>query len=281
MIQRLKITVLIDDKGDRSDLKSEHGLALWIEADDRRILFDTGQSDALLQNARVLGIDLAEADAIVLSHGHYDHTGGLAAVLETNKTATVYCHPGAVVPRYSRRPKHTVKSIGMLPASLETLYGSGRTHWVSQPEPIGGSVGLTARIPRATAYEDIGGAFFLDSEGKYPDPIEDDLAMWLRTDSGVVVVTGCCHSGIVNTVNYIRTLVAGKVVYCLLGGLHLMDASPDRIARTCDVLAASGIRHMMPCHCTGPEATCAMQASGSFACDCGSTGTVLNLLTPV
>jgi len=113
MIGNLNITILVDNQSSKAELHSEHGLSLWIEADDKRILFDTGQSEMLIRNAKVLGIDLRTADTLVLSHGHYDHTGGVAAVLDLNPEISVYCHPGVFMPRYSRQPDGKMKPVGI------------------------------------------------------------------------------------------------------------------------------------------------------------------------
>ena len=95
MIQNIRITTLVENTASGVSLLAEHGLSFWIEYANKRILFDTGQSNILVKNAKALGIDLAETDAIVLSHGHYDHTGGLAAVLNIAEKAKIYLHPGA------------------------------------------------------------------------------------------------------------------------------------------------------------------------------------------
>jgi 7,8-dihydropterin-6-yl-methyl-4-(beta-D-ribofuranosyl)aminobenzene 5'-phosphate synthase len=113
MIRHLRITVLMEHRSLREGLATEHGLALWIEADGMRILFDTGQSGAFTGNAKALGIDLSQADFIVLSHGHYDHTGGLESALEVAPQARTCFHPEAGIPRYSRHPGLPVRPIGM------------------------------------------------------------------------------------------------------------------------------------------------------------------------
>lgn len=122
MIEKLSITVLLDNVSHSEGLLCEHGLALWIVAGGRRILFDTGQSEMLIRNAEVLGIDLRTADTLVLSHGHYDHTGGVADVLDLNPEISVYSHPGIFMPRYSRQPDGKMKPVGIATqASVEQV----------------------------------------------------------------------------------------------------------------------------------------------------------------
>ncbi|MDD5451902.1 MAG: MBL fold metallo-hydrolase [Desulfovibrionales bacterium] len=209
---RFRITILVDNQA-APGLMSEHGLSLWIEAEDKRILFDTGQGSALAANASVLGVDLSEIDILVLSHGHYDHTGGIPQLLKVNKKVEAYCHPGVVQPRYAIRdgtpkpiqmPRESIVSINKLPAQ--------RLHWVSQPLLLSERIGITGPIPRQTSYEDTGGPFFLDPEGRRVDPIDDDLALWVQTEDGLVICVGCCHAGLVNTLNHVRRLNKGSRV---------------------------------------------------------------------
>jgi 7,8-dihydropterin-6-yl-methyl-4-(beta-D-ribofuranosyl)aminobenzene 5'-phosphate synthase len=256
IVRRLAITILVDNRADLPGFGREHGFSLWIEADDRKILFDTGQSDLLLHNAELLGIDPGSADALVLSHGHYDHTGGLCEVLGAGAGAPVYCHPRIFAARFSRQPDGTMKSIGIADEPAKTL----RRHidavrWVTEPVRISPSIGITGPIPRVNGFEDTGGAFFLDPEGRRPDPVEDDLALWFTTPAGTIVVTGCCHSGIINTIACVTRQTGNPAVYAIIGGLHLLHASPDRLARSCRALEAAGVTGIVSCHCTGESAT--------------------------
>jgi 7,8-dihydropterin-6-yl-methyl-4-(beta-D-ribofuranosyl)aminobenzene 5'-phosphate synthase len=273
MISRLSITIIVDNASTGNMLLAEHGLSLWIEADERRILFDTGQSNALLRNAQTLGIDLSKADSIVLSHGHYDHTGGLSAVLDMNTNGIVYCHPAVAVPRYSLRPDLTCQSIGM---SSDALFKSGRVRWVSRKEQLDESIHLTGPIPRSTRFEDTGGNFFLDPEGKCADPIEDDLSMFVATNQGLVVATGCCHSGIINTVRYIQKLRPGTKIRAIIGGLHLLHASAERLEQTIVELKKLSLERIVACHCTGESAIQALKSSLKDIVTDGATGEKFN-----
>jgi len=158
----ISIAIVVDNQA-VSGFVGEHGLSLWIEADGIRVLFDTGQGVALAPNSRALGIDLGRTDIVVLSHGHYDHTGGIPHVLQKARGARIYCHPGAVHPRYSIRdgaprpihmPRPSVTVVNQLPD--EQLY------WVQAPTQLSENVGITGPVPRNTGYEDTGGPFYLD-----------------------------------------------------------------------------------------------------------------------
>lgn len=255
MRNRGVLTVLVDNQAD-SNLTAEHGFALWIEVGDRRILLDTGQGQALAGNALALGIDPGQADTLVLSHGHYDHTGAVPGVLAAAPQVAVYAHAGVTEPRYSIRDG-AARDIRMPPASVRALYRLPlyRMHWASGPVLLGEGIGLSGSIPRRTEYEDTGGPFFLDPEGQRPDTLDDDQALWIATEAGLVVCLGCCHSGLINTLTYLREITGEQRILAVLGGLHLGAASPERLEKTVAALNELRPGMLVPCHCTGEAAT--------------------------
>lgn len=268
-----KVTILVDNRAGEG-LLAEHGLSLWIEAGGMRVLFDTGQS-ALDFNARVLGVDTGSADALVLSHGHYDHTGGIPAVLHEARNLPVYVQPGVTKPRYAIRGE-TAKAIGMPREASASLDKHPREnlHRIRGTVMLADGIGLTGPIPRVTAFEDTGGPFYLDPEGKLPDPIEDDLALWFRMKDGLVVCAGCSHAGIVNTLEYVRGLADGLPVRAVIGGFHLGEASRERLDRTMDALRMLAPEIIVPCHCTGAEAVEAMKRALGERVTPGAAGMV-------
>lgn len=252
---QLRITILVDNHAG-CGLIEEHGLSLWIETEGRRIVFDTGQGGALASNAKALGVNLAQADMLVLSHGHYDHTGAVPLVLRHRDDIRVYCHPATVQPRYSIR-NEMPKPIAMpeqSKAALDHLHAHN-LQWVSRPLRLSEKMGITGSIPRQTAYEDTGGPFFLDRKGTRPDPIVDDLALWIQTDQGVVVCVGCCHAGLVNTLRQVQQLAAEPRIRAVIGGFHLLNASGQRLDHTVAALESLKPAMLVPCHCTGEAAT--------------------------
>ncbi len=255
MPKQLRLQLLVDNESP-ADLLSEHGFSAWIEAGERRLLFDTGQGTALMHNAERLGIDLSCADTLLLSHGHYDHTGGVPAFLAVNRSATVIsgrdlaarrysCHPGQAV-RYIGINENTQRALAELPASRRV-----------EPESafqLTPGIGIGAAIPRLSPFEDSGGPFFLDPEQRQADHISDELVLWLASEAGLVIVTGCCHAGLVNTINYVRRISGIERIHALVGGLHLLHADARRLDPTLEFLASCAPDFVIPCHCTGAQA---------------------------
>ena len=245
------ITILSDNQAGKN-LSAEHGLSIWIEIGSKRILFDTGQGATFDNNARALGINLAKTDMLVLSHGHYDHTGGIPYVLQQAGNVHVYCHPGVVTPRYRIR-NGTPTAIHMPPRSLTGInkLATEQLHWVQQPLYLSDTIGLTGPIPRESIYENTGGPFYLDPGGYRSDPIDDDMALWIRTPKGLIVLVGCCHSGLINTLNHVQHLNDGMKIRTVIGGFHLMTADFQRINKTITALRFLNFDQLIPCHCTG------------------------------
>lgn len=272
MNQGVRVRILVDNRAGDS-FSAEHGFSLWIETAGQNILFDTGQGSALGHNARQLGIDLKQTDVVVLSHGHYDHSGGLAEVLALAPSAQVYAHEGVTRERHSVAPGN-VRRIGMPPESVKALQAvpPNRLHWVAAPRCLSAEVGLSGPIPRLNDFEDVGGPFFLDEAGNIPDPIEDDLAMWIRTPGGLVVLVGCAHAGLINTLNHIMFLVPGQPLQAVLGGFHLRAASDLRLSRTLDALKKAAPQVVIPCHCTGEQAMNSLMRELAVECSMGRVG---------
>ncbi|ACQ93268.1 beta-lactamase domain protein [Tolumonas auensis DSM 9187] len=249
-----ELTVICDNHA-AEGLLPEHGLAFVLRADKNNILFDTGSGETLIHNATRLGIDLADITYLVLSHGHFDHTGGIAQVLHLNEHCPLIAHPFVLSERYSRHPDLPVRRISMpfsVQAALQQL-SPIRLRCQSVSSMLSNNVGVTGKIPRTSLFEDTGGPFYIDEAGQFNDAIPDDQALWINTPQGLVIILGCCHAGVVNTIEYIRHLAGESRVAGIIGGLHLLHVSPERIEQTLIYLKKLKPDFIYAGHCTGDD----------------------------
>ena len=274
------VTLLVDNTVGGRQLLGEHGLAFWIQWGLDRILFDTGQGLTLRNNAHRLGAPLAKVDAVVLSHGHYDHTGGLAGVLHSAPHAKVYAHPAAFAPKYSRNDDRTSRNIGSPLTEEQVRQRAGA--WIPTTGLTEVCPGLfaTGPIPRTTDFEETGGPFFLDKSCQHGDPLVDDQAIFFEAVRGVVVLLGCAHAGVINTLRYIHELTGGKAIHAVIGGMHLRSASQERVSRTIQALRRFNVERLGPAHCTGMSASAQMWVTFPERCFPCSVGTTVKFNVP-
>lgn len=258
MSNSIKVTVLVENTAEGRNICGEHGLAYLIEFDGKKILFDAGQTDLVVKNALAMGKGLSNLDGIVLSHGHYDHTGGLNAVLDqVGGDVDIYLHPAAIGAKYKLTAEGESVDIGMSDKAIESIK-TGRKikscQWTEKPTRIAEVLMVTGFVPRKTDFEDSGGAFYIDSDCKAKDIIADDQSLFFESSKGVVVVLGCCHSGVVNTLDYIAEVSGFEKIYAVIGGMHLLRAKDKRLEKTVEVFKKYDVQIIAPAHCTGMKA---------------------------
>ncbi|GAB6190605.1 MBL fold metallo-hydrolase [Desulfocastanea catecholica] len=274
-IPEVTMKILVDNAA-APGLLAEHGFSLWVEADNKKILFDTGQGPALLHNAQAMHVELDKTELLILSHGHYDHTGGLPDVLRPPHHIHLYCHAAAFLPRYSIR-EGIAKPVKMVPQAMISVNSlpEDKVHWVTKPIQITDRIGITGEIPRTNNFETTGGAFYFDQDGKRADPIRDDMAFWIMTGQGLVVCIGCCHAGIINTLHYITELTGEKRIHTVIGGLHLLNAQEEQLTKVITELKQFDINKIIACHCTGDRAYAHLMAE--FNCVQGHSGMEISI----
>lgn len=242
---------------------AEHGWSVFIQTDQGNLLLDTGQGLGIINNARILGIDLTSIKGIVLSHHHYDHTGGLKSVLENiNKSIPVYAHPDIFKESYvTRRGKIRYIGIPYKKELLETL-GADFKFSPAVREILPG-IFLTGEIPRLTSYEKGDTDLVVKSAGAFvKDSIIDDQSLVIKTVQGLFVILGCAHSGIINTLEYARKITGEERIHTVIGGTHLGPVSEEQKAESIKDLKKYNVSKLGVSHCTGLQT--AARLAGEF-----------------
>ena len=256
----LQIITLSENTAGLGGLMAEWGLSILVESDEQTILFDTGQSLSASHNAGQMDIDLRLVDKIVLSHGHFDHTGGLKQILlDIGKEIEVIAHPDIWAAKFSRREGEEARYIG-IPFHRQTLESLGaRFNLSREPVRITDSIMTTGEIPMVTDYETIEPRLQV-KEGKRfkPDKLLDDQALIITTGAGLVVILGCAHRGVINTLYHAQKLTGVKAIYGVFGGCHLINATEERVWLTIAALKELGVQHLGLSHCTGLAASAIM-----------------------
>ena len=267
-----RVSILVENAALMPGLLGEHGLSMLIEHSGHTLLFDTGQGLALPHNAERLGVAWERVEAIALSHGHYDHTGGLAYALGQAAQARLYLHPAAESAHFSRRGG-TLRDIGMPPdvrAAVKAHAGKViRTEGPTEMIPGGW---VSGGIPRVKQGPPGDSELFADAEGTAHDTVPDDQALWMETDEGLVVLLGCAHSGLENTLLHVRAATGEISIAAVIGGMHLAHADPALVEQAADVLKSFGVRRVAPGHCTGLAAQCLLRerfGDGFSSCGAG------------
>lgn len=265
----------------RPGLLAEHGFSVYLETERNRILFDTGLSISAAHNADLLEVDL-KGVPIALSHGHFDHTGGLAGILRKTGPTKVFCHPDVFAQKYGDM-HGKLRYIG-IPSSREDLERMGALFDISRDaRQIADGIWLTGEIPRIMDFEKPDNYLFVMDPTKRVDPLLDDQAIVLETENGLLIVMGCAHSGMINTIEHAMKITGMEEIAGVIGGTHLGFPAGDRragmvrLSKTVHALKKYGIGLLGVSHCTGPEAAAILYAEFGDRFVFNSAGTIIEL----
>lgn len=260
----LSITILTENTVRQRGLLAEHGLSLWIENNCDKILFDTGQSDVYLRNAIKLGIDLSLTESIIISHGHYDHGGGLACFPLESRRPSVFIHPDALLPKFavSKNLDEPHRAIGLPWKSSELKYLDDRITFNPSTMQIGENMYLCSGIPAVSEFEPLPEKMLVEKNSQLTaDMMNDEQILVCTCEQGLVVVLGCSHPGVVNCLIHVQHTFSDRPILAVVGGMHLEQADPERLKMTIDFFRDQNIKKIIPLHCTGQNAIWMMKQS--------------------
>lgn len=252
----MKVTVVVDNSvpiSAKSPFLAVHGYSLLIEHDTKKILFDMGQSQAVVNNLSVLGTSPTELDALVLSHGHWDHSGGLMHVMKhRHKRLPLYAHSDIFIPRFSIAGGS--RQFAGIPYQKEQLTTLGIDWQLGEtPREMFPRLWFSGQIPRITDYEHGDDKLVIgcDDGCDCQDGIDDDVALYYIQDGDLVVIGGCTHSGLVNTVKYGLKVTGAKRLRGWIGGTHLGPVAKEQQEKTLTFIEQMQPEFIMSAHCTG------------------------------
>ena len=274
-----RITIICENSVTVKGGIGEHGFAAYLETERGNYLFDTGRGDGLIPNLLKFDKDPLSIQKIFLSHGHYDHTGGLPSILEILGEVDILAHPEIFSVRYriSREDGKEVRRYSGLKhtrAYLESL--GGKFILEKHFREVTREMFLTGEVPRITAFEKGDPKLFAEVGGNLiPDPFLDDQSLVVESKEGLVLLLGCAHSGLINILNHVAAKTGKDRIYAVLGGTHLDFASPPQVEETITALKKFRVERIGVSHCTGLRAAARLFAEFGEKFFFGQVGTTL------
>lgn len=252
----MKTTTLIENKlGEKEDLHIEHGLSIYIEVDNKRILFDTGQSGKFIENAEKLNVDLKKLDYVAISHGHFDHSGGLERLIkEENPDIELYLGDGFFNKKYSLREDGDYSYLGNTFDESFLKKSNISFQYVREDiTKLTENLMIFTNFKREEEFENTNPLMYLkEGENYIKDEFLDEISLGIKTSKGLVVIVGCSHVGVLNIINTIEDRT-GLKIYGLIGGTHLVKEDDEKINKIIEYLKEKEIKLIGACHCTGKQ----------------------------
>lgn len=269
----MEIRVLVENVVYNQGLYGEHGLSFLVKEDGIKILFDTGQTDNIIKNMSAFQEKIEDIDYIVLSHGHYDHTGGLQYILEKNKTAKVLLKRAALDEKVSTS---TGKERDIsFPMRNNYKDYPNEFIFVEDSYEISENIKITAKIEKKYEFEDDEKKLFVRKEKLEKDEFDDELFMTIKNGERLNVFTGCAHSGIINILQTAMAVNKMNKIGSIIGGTHLKGKSDERIIQTLKELEKINFLNMYVCHCTGIEEYVYLKSKFGNKVDYACTGKII------
>ncbi|MDI6890281.1 MAG: MBL fold metallo-hydrolase [Thermodesulfovibrionales bacterium] len=280
-MKKIRITILCENLVGRLVGSGEHGFSAFIEIDKENYLFDTGSGHSIVANSLVLGKDLRTVRKIFLSHGHYDHTGGLPEVLRLRGKVNVYAHPHVFLDRIAvlkEETKETKRFVG-IPFKKGYLESLG-ADFVFNTEfiEVENEIFLTGEVPRKTPFEKPDPRLFAEVNGKITQDIFlDDQSLIIDTEKGLILILGCAHSGMINIINHVINKTREKKFYAILGGTHLDFLTSEQMEESIKSLKKIEVEKIGVSHCTGMKAAFRLHQEFGDRFFYGCVGSVLEI----
>jgi 7,8-dihydropterin-6-yl-methyl-4-(beta-D-ribofuranosyl)aminobenzene 5'-phosphate synthase len=257
----IRLSTLAENSASWLGLLAEWGLSILVETDDVTILVDTGLSMVAAHNARIMGVKIKSVDKILFSHGHQDHTGGLVDLLKLDDISEipveVIAHPDVWAPKFWRSGNGSRYHYVGIPYARKLVESLGASfHLTPEPVWITDRIVTSGEIPMLTDFEEIDANACVETEDGYVhDPLRDDQSLFIKSDKGLIILAGCAHRGIVNTIRRAQDLTGCDDVYAIVGGIHLFGASERRVRLTLEEIKRLDVQRIGVSHCTGPSAS--------------------------